>query len=251
MTLGNKLFELRRKNNYTQEQLADLLKVSRQSISKWESDLAYPETEKLIKLGQLYGCSMDYLLREDVSIETMQSRNCFFKEFHFEKKSKRTVCGMPLWHINIGYGQTAKGIIAIGLISRGVISVGLLSFGVLSFGVFAFGIIALGCLALGLLAAGAISGGLIALGAISIGILSIGALSVGEFSVGAAAFGHYFAQGDYAHAMIAIGRTTAHGSLFQKENLHSFDFVKIKELLDQNVPWFFGWAKSLIIELIG
>ena len=44
-----------------------MLGVSRQSISKWESDLAYPETDKLIELGRLFDCSMDYLLKEDVT----------------------------------------------------------------------------------------------------------------------------------------------------------------------------------------
>ena len=51
MTLGEKLSKLRKEYNYTQEQLADILGVSRQSISKWESDIAYPETDKLIKMG--------------------------------------------------------------------------------------------------------------------------------------------------------------------------------------------------------
>lgn len=51
MTLGEKLAKLRKENNYTQEQLADIFGVSRQSVSKWESDVAYPETDKLIKLG--------------------------------------------------------------------------------------------------------------------------------------------------------------------------------------------------------
>ncbi len=70
MTLGDKLSRLRKERNYTQEQLADLLKVSRQSISKWESDLVYPETEKLIELGKLFDCSMDYLLKENVTEKT-------------------------------------------------------------------------------------------------------------------------------------------------------------------------------------
>ena len=64
MTLGEKLSKLRKEYNYTQEQLAEILGVSRQSISKWESDIAYPETEKLIELGKLFECSMDYLLRK-------------------------------------------------------------------------------------------------------------------------------------------------------------------------------------------
>ena len=66
MTTGNKLAKLRREAGYTQEQLAEMLEVSRQSISKWESDISYPETEKLIKLGELYNCSMDYLLKDNV-----------------------------------------------------------------------------------------------------------------------------------------------------------------------------------------
>ena len=63
MTFGDKLSALRREQNYTQEQLADILGVSRQAISKWESNTTYPETEKLLKLGDLYNCSMDYLLK--------------------------------------------------------------------------------------------------------------------------------------------------------------------------------------------
>ena len=66
MTLGEKITKQRKELNYTQEQLADILGVSRQSISKWESDIAYPETEKLIELGKLFDCSMDYLLKEEV-----------------------------------------------------------------------------------------------------------------------------------------------------------------------------------------
>ena len=67
MTLGEKIARQRKELNYTQEQLADTLGVSRQSISKWESDIAYPETDKLIELGKLFDCSMDYLLKEEVT----------------------------------------------------------------------------------------------------------------------------------------------------------------------------------------
>lgn len=67
MTLGEKIAKQRKDLNYTQEQLADILGVSRQSVSKWEPDMAYPETDKLIQLGKLFDCSMDYLLREEVT----------------------------------------------------------------------------------------------------------------------------------------------------------------------------------------
>ena len=50
MTLGDKLSKLRKENNCTQEQLADVLGVSRQSVSKWESNITYPETDKLVRI---------------------------------------------------------------------------------------------------------------------------------------------------------------------------------------------------------
>ncbi len=65
MTTGEKLQNLRKKSNYTQEELADVMNVSRQAISKWESDVAFPETEKLIALSKLYKCSIDYLLNNE------------------------------------------------------------------------------------------------------------------------------------------------------------------------------------------
>lgn len=65
MTFGEKLSKLRKENNYTQEQLADILCVSRQSVSKWESNMAYPETDKLICLARLFECSTDYLLKDE------------------------------------------------------------------------------------------------------------------------------------------------------------------------------------------
>ena len=61
MTTGEKIAALRKKNGITQEQLAEILKVSRQSVSRWEMDIAFPETEKLIKLSRLLGCSIDFL----------------------------------------------------------------------------------------------------------------------------------------------------------------------------------------------
>lgn len=64
MTTGEKIASLRKKNNLTQEQLAEILNVTRQSVSRWEMDVAFPETEKLIKLSKLLGCSIDYLLDE-------------------------------------------------------------------------------------------------------------------------------------------------------------------------------------------
>ena len=48
MTTGEKIAKIRKEHNLTQEELGDLLGVTRQSVSKWESDMSFPETEKLI-----------------------------------------------------------------------------------------------------------------------------------------------------------------------------------------------------------
>ena len=79
MTLGEKLSRLRRENNYTQEKLADILGVSRQAISKWESDVAYPETDKLIRLSALFHCSLDYLVREDIQEIEVSKKSTLFR----------------------------------------------------------------------------------------------------------------------------------------------------------------------------
>jgi len=65
MTFGEKIYKLRKENRLSQEDLAEKLKVSRQSISKWETDCGYPETEKIIKLAKIFNVTIDYLLVED------------------------------------------------------------------------------------------------------------------------------------------------------------------------------------------
>ena len=66
MTFAEKLSNLRRSHNYTQEQFADLLGVSRQAVSRWEGETAYPETEKIIRISEMFDCSIDYLLKDSV-----------------------------------------------------------------------------------------------------------------------------------------------------------------------------------------
>ena len=63
MTFGERLYELRKKKNVSQEELAELLDVSRQSISKWENDKAYPEMTRLLFMSEYFDVSLDYLMR--------------------------------------------------------------------------------------------------------------------------------------------------------------------------------------------
>ena len=64
MNLSEKLYALRKKSGLSQEQLAERLNVSRQAISKWESGVSIPETEKLIAISAYFKVSLDYLVKE-------------------------------------------------------------------------------------------------------------------------------------------------------------------------------------------
>ncbi len=61
MSIGNKIYELRISNNLSQGDLADRLDVSRQSVSKWETDSSIPDLDKLIKMCDIFNVSLDYL----------------------------------------------------------------------------------------------------------------------------------------------------------------------------------------------
>ena len=69
MTFGEKLYELRKKHGLSQEQLAESLNVSRQSISKWEGNVNYPDSDKLIALSDYFHVSLDYLMKADQTEE--------------------------------------------------------------------------------------------------------------------------------------------------------------------------------------
>ena len=73
MSIGDKITFLRKESNMTQEQLADLLSVSRQSVSRWESNIAFPETDKLIQLCNIFKCSSDYLLKDEITDKNANS----------------------------------------------------------------------------------------------------------------------------------------------------------------------------------
>lgn len=66
MTIGEKITKLRKEHNLTQEQFAEVLKVSRQSVSKWELNSTYPDTEKLVRISKIFDCSLDYLLKDEI-----------------------------------------------------------------------------------------------------------------------------------------------------------------------------------------
>ena len=64
MKIGNKINQLRKLSGMTQEQLAEKLNVSRQTISKWESDSTPPDLESIVKISRIFHVSLDDLLKE-------------------------------------------------------------------------------------------------------------------------------------------------------------------------------------------
>lgn len=99
MEFSEKIFALRKSNDMTQEQLAEELNVSRQSISKWESGQATPELEKIIAMSRIFGVTTDYLLKpseiDELSVKTeileKQQQQLLDRE---KKRSKMIRCLM-------------------------------------------------------------------------------------------------------------------------------------------------------------
>ena len=156
----------------------------------------------------------------------------------FEYKSKRTLFGLPLVHINGKWGGTAKGVVAVGFKACGVVSVGFLSMGVLSAGSLSLGVLSLGVLALGVLALGSVAVGLLlALGAVAAGFVAYGAAAFGGFAAGAFACAKYVAVGDHACALIPIAKSLAWGGA-----VHDFYFLFTAGMPGLQVGYFEGGA---------
>lgn len=69
MILGEKIAQLRRKNGWSQEELADKMEISRQAVSKWESGQTMPDLERILRLSSLFGVTIDYLLKDGAEPE--------------------------------------------------------------------------------------------------------------------------------------------------------------------------------------
>ena len=277
MTFAQVLTRLRREKGLSQEQLADLMDISRQAVSKWEAGQSMPDLARLVALAELFGVSLDALVRPDqtgaaaahpgeagtgtvqpgsgypvgapmgtarskavppetaepyakdspsaavpsaaarepetgpmagsaagmVRVEA-QGRTFYMPAGSvvaitpgYEYKSERTLFGLPLVHINIGYGlRGAKGVFALGNYAVGVVAVG----------GFSAGLVGIGGLSAGLLLAfGGVALGGIALGGLAVGGIALGACAVGAYALGAAAVASKAAVGVSALAPVSAG----------------------------------------------
>lgn len=72
MILADKIIKLRKQNGWSQEELAEQLGISRQSVSKWENGTSIPDLDKIIRMSGLFGVSTDYLLKDEIEELTQE-----------------------------------------------------------------------------------------------------------------------------------------------------------------------------------
>lgn len=213
MAFAEILTQLRREKGLSQEQLADCMDVSRQAVGKWEAGQSMPDLPRLIALADLFGVTLDALVRPDAApaateradgapsmpgavraeargnVLWMPAGSALALTPGYEYKSERTLFGLPLVHINLGYGpRGAKGVFAVGNYAVGVVAVGGFSLGAVGVGGFSAGLVCLGGMAFGGLALGGLAVGAVAVGACAVGVYALGVTAVAsKAAVGAAA----------------------------------------------------------------
>ena len=205
LSLSENIRSFRKQRKMTQEKLAEALGVTVGAVYKWESGQTMPDLPKLVALSDLFGTSLDALVRPEAVVETKPSGTVQVVTAGqtvcvpagatvnvvpgYEYKSKHTLFGLPLVHINCGYGlRRAKGVIAIGNIATGIVALGGFGVGVVSFCGIGVGLLSLGGLALGGFAVGGVAVGLVAAGGCAIGMYAMGGAAVASrVAVGGAA----------------------------------------------------------------
>lgn len=270
-SLGERLQALRSEHGYSQEQLSDLVGVSRQAVSKWETGSSMPDIDNLVRLSELYGQSLDIIVK-GTAAESTEPQNRVAEQVieldaftsdvvrlrltsrHYEYKSKAKLFGMPLVHINIGRKNgrlaVAKGVIAVGTIALGGVSIGLFSLGLLSIGVFALGVAALGTLCAGILSAGVLAVGALSFGVVSIGYFATGVAAMGVYTRGVAAIASRVAVGVAAAAPVAIGTEAAEGvyTLLVTQNTTVQQVQRLIELYAPELP---NWILNKLVGIVG
>ncbi len=103
MTLGQKIVQLRTKLNISQEQLAETLGVSRQSVSKWEMDQALPQIDKVLQLADIFNVSTDELLQDKIELKCNEKekskKNKYFGTDGFRGEANATLTSMQAYRV--------------------------------------------------------------------------------------------------------------------------------------------------------
>ena len=112
MILADKIIELRKKNGWSQEELAEKLNVSRQSISKWEGAQSVPDMNRIIAMSQIFGVSTDVLLKDELELVSLGSPEMAYDS---DEPAPRVVT-MEDAYAFLDYKNFASGRVAIGVL---------------------------------------------------------------------------------------------------------------------------------------
>lgn len=257
MDFQERLFTLRRQAGLSQEELANLLNVTRQAVQKWEAGTSRPDMDNLVSLSEYFKVSLDHLVTGKEPTPLPQSSQTVINNYYhpwYEYRSKRTLFGLPLVHINMGFGlRVARGIIAIGNISIGVLSIGGLALGLISLGGLALGLLlVLAGVGVGAIALGGLAIGVLAVGGVAFGWFVWGGVAWGAYSVGGVAIASKIAVGGVVSAPLAIG-SSAEGAktiLIPPNGLTGADLDAAKAAIDaacQGAPGFVPWLLKLVL----
>ena len=253
MEFRDRLFDLRRQAGLSQEELANLLGVTRQAVQTWEAGTSRPDMDNLVSLADYFKVSLDYLIlgREPAPPSAPTIVNNYYngqpERRHYEYRSKRTLFGLPLLHINCGFGRNywAHGIIAIGNVATGFVALGGVAFGLLTLGGVSIGLLlALGARATGTLSIGGVAVGVLAWGGVAMGWLAVGGCAVGVYAAGGAVVGSQVAVGSAAaaqHLAIGVDADGARTILIPPGGLTGADLTAAFSAIDeacQGAPFF-------------
>ncbi len=111
MNFSEKIKEIRKKQNLTQEQFAEKIFVSRNAVAKWESNRGYPDIENLITISELFGISLDDLIKNDKKLKNKIILDSASKKWHI-----LVIIYLIAIIIYIGYFHFAHKILMIGFL---------------------------------------------------------------------------------------------------------------------------------------
>ena len=124
MEFNNKLYELRKQKEFSQEELANRLNVSRQTVSKWEVGDSTPDMEKLVAMSDLFGISLDELVLdkppEPAPVEQVPAKSELYSEIKTDIKEK----GLT----DKNKKKVRKGLLVTGIVLGAIIAIDLISF---------------------------------------------------------------------------------------------------------------------------
>ena len=258
MNFAENLISLRRRQNWSQEELGEKLGVTRQTVSKWELGQTTPELEKLVELARLFDLSLDTLVngastspdfpshQGDVPQSNPSSPHSTPNGWYvypryvpyYEYVSQRKLFGLPLVHIRIAHHGFARatGIIAIGNAAVGLVSIGGCSLGLISLGGISVGL---------LLALGGLSLGLFSLGGMAVGGFALGGLAVSQWlSVGGGAVSGGLAIGGSAVGHVAVGDAAVGTYAFARDA--GISVQEVWTVIRQEFPHMWGNIRGLL-----